>query len=120
MKDDLNGCIIKGILMPVIGILLIGGIINQIIQYEAPTKYKWVSSEENAQRQRDAQDKWYQDRGIDNTLKVNQKGVKEPYHDYETEEIHSDLFKEFMEEIDEKGVELGSPESMEIWDTYYK
>ena len=120
MKDDLNGCIIKTILMPIIGLIFVGMIINVLTQYEAPTKYKWVSSEEDAQRQSDAQEKWYKDRGIDNTRKVVQKGAKEPYHDYETEDIHSDLFKEFMEEIDEKGVELGSPESMEIWDTYYK
>lgn len=120
MKDDLNGCIIKGIMLPLTALLIIGVIVNSVIKYEAPTKYKWVSAKENAERQLEAQDKWYRDRGISTTPRIPGSKAQTPYHDYETEEIHSDLFKEFMEEIDEKGIELGSPESMEIWDTYYK
>ena len=40
--------------------------------------------------------------------------------DLENAEPRSSLFREYMEELDNRGVDPGSPRAVEIWETYYK
>jgi hypothetical protein len=123
--DDLNKAIIKFILLPIIVVIMLGYIANECTTNNEIPQYKWTTSEEQQQQYRDQENEWYRKRGIDNTYHGFKNQVNTNYENNENDNLENaepatDIFREYKEELDEKGIELGSPEAEEIWDTYYK
>jgi hypothetical protein len=123
--EDIDKFIIKYFLGPLVTIIAIASIISSIDTGTKVPDYIWTTSEELQQQYRDQDNEWYNKRGIDNTY----HGLKSHAHtnyrknennNPENAEPGSDLFREYMEELDDRGIEIGSPEATEIWDTYYK
>jgi hypothetical protein len=125
MTDDINKFIIKYFLGPLVTLLLIGVIFSSFEKRPPSPQYEWTTSEQLLQQYRDQDNEWYKKRGIDNTYhgfksQVNANYRNNKYDNLENAEPATDVFREYKEELDERGIELGSPEAEEIWDTYYK
>jgi hypothetical protein len=119
--EDMNKYIVKYLMLPLVAIIVGGIILSHFMEYTPPDNGRWETSKETESRQRAEQDAWYRARGVDPTIHVNLENKAPAVRDtYNNAEPTSDIFREFMEETDEKGIELGSPEAMEIWNTYYE
>jgi hypothetical protein len=125
MTDDIDKFIIKYFLGPLVTLILIGVILSSFETGPTNPQYKWTTSEEQQQQYRDQENEWYKKHGIDNTYHGFKNQVNTNYRNNENDNLENaepgtDVFSEYKEELDERGIELGSPEAEEIWDTYFK
>lgn len=125
MTDDIDRFIIIYLLGPLVTLMLIGVIFSSFEIGSPSPQYEWTTSEEQQQQYQVQENEWYRKRGIDNTYhgfknQGNTNYRNNEYDNLENAEPATDVFREYKEELDERGIELGSPEAEEIWDTYYK
>ncbi len=126
--DPFNEIFFKYIGVPVLVIMLIGYIFDSFFTEEVDYgNYEWETYEDRYKRDQEKEREWARKQGLE--WKLDSLKNLTPMPDYSSEnwvddlenaEPKSSLFREYMEELDDRGVDPGSPRAVEIWDTYYK
>jgi hypothetical protein len=123
--EEIDKFIIKYFIGPLFTIIAVCGVIGSFNSGTRVTNYKWTTPEELQRQYRDKENEWYRNHGLDNTYRGSKYRSTTNYPNYEISDLEnaepgSDLFREYLEELDDRGIEIGSPEGAEIWNTYYK
>ena len=125
-NDPLNEFFFKYITVPVLILIIIGSIYDTSNQEPIQTNYEWSTYEDRIKAEQEKERKWAKEHGAEWKLKSRRKatqidiGSNNCFDDLENADSQSSLFREYMEELDNRGIEPGSPRAVEIWDTYYK
>lgn len=124
--DPANEIFFKYIAVPVFVLIIIGNFLD-FSNYEPDYgNYEWSTYEERHKTELQKERKWARDNGVewklDSRRKLKSKadyGSNNCVDDLENAEPQTSLFREYMEELDNRDIEPGSPWAVEIWETYY-
>lgn len=126
-NDPVNEFFFKYIGIPVLILIIIGSIYDSSNEESIQTNYEWSTYDDRYKAEQEKKRKWARENGVEWKLDNRKKPTPMPGYsaddwidDLENAEPKSSLFREYMEELDNRGIDPGSPRAVEIWDTYYK
>jgi len=114
------------IIFPVLGLIILGSILDS---FDKPVQYDYgrYTIEERRRDEQREREEWAREAGLQWKYENSKKQTPIPANntedwldDLENAESGSCIFREYMEELDNRDINPGSPEAVEIWDTYYK
>lgn len=125
--DPVNELFFKYIVIPVFILIIIGSVYDSLKEEPIQTNYEWITPEDMQKAEQEKERKWARENGVewklDNIKKfkpMRAYGADNRVDDLENGNTKSSVFREYMEELDNRGIDPGSPRAVEIWDTYYK
>lgn len=125
-KDPFEDFLFKFLFIPYVVWLITMTIYEESLpEYSYGKDYEFVSPLQEEFRNRERNSNEWGERPLKERKTLKRAGAssysdEQWWEDLENADPESGLFREYMEELDDRGVEPGSPRAVEIWETYYK